>query len=320
MNTPTRTCPPSLESRRKSMDRRTFGKLLGAGAMGVASLAEAAWPAQPWGVQLFTVLEPLERDFDGALREVAAIGYKEVETIGSFGRDPAAVRATFEKYGLRSPSQHLAPPSLYAAFSAWARRETTTEGVRAAYSAAFTPQTVMPLVEQAVVSAKALGQTYVIWPILLEAHLADRARLDTFIALFNQAGALCRREGLVFAFHNHDREFRRFGDDVILDLILKGTDPALVKFELDFYWASKAGVDPVAYFTRYADRFRACHVKDMKPDRDFAAVGDGVLPIAALISAARRSGVRHFYVEYDRSNDPLAEIRKSYGYLQRLRI
>lgn len=302
------------------MDRRTFGKLLAATAVSVPGLVQSAPRPQPWGVQLFTVLEPLEHDFDGALKEVAAIGYKEVETIGSFGRDPAAVRAAFEKYGLKSPSQHLAPPSLYAAFSAWARRETTTEGVRAAYSAAFTPQTVMPLVEQATISAKALGQTYVIWPILLEAHLADRATLDTFIGLFNQAGALCQREGLVFAFHNHDREFRTFGNDVILDLILKGTDPALVKFELDFYWASKAGVDPVAYFTRYAGRFRACHVKDMKPDRDFAAVGEGVLPIATFIGAARRSGVEHFYVEYDRSSDPLLEIRKSYGYLQRLRI
>ena len=84
----------------------------------------------PMGLQLFTVMAPLERDFEGTLQAVAKIGYKEVETIGSFGRDPARVRESLDRYGLRSPSQHLVPGDLYEVFSAFTERRMSREDVK----------------------------------------------------------------------------------------------------------------------------------------------------------------------------------------------
>ncbi len=249
-----------------NMDRR---QLIGAGAAllatGLNGVAQAA-AARRWGLQVFTVLAPLELDFEGTLKAVAAMGYKEVETIGGFGRDPAYVRDTLKRFGLASPSQHAAPKALYASFAAWSKREITTEQNRANYIAAFEPERADALIDDAVKTAKALGQQYVIWPILLPQQLASRAVLDRYIAIFNRAGATCAREGLTFAFHNHDREFARLDGEVIYDIILANTDAATVKMEMDFYWINKAKADPFAYLAKHKNRFKAVHVKDMAKD------------------------------------------------------
>ncbi|WP_414901833.1 sugar phosphate isomerase/epimerase family protein [Sphingomonas flavalba] len=305
------------------MDRRQFitASALGLLAGGLVAPAGvyARRPHRRWGLQLFTVIAPLERDFEATVRTVAAIGYKEVETVGSFGRDPRRVRDTFERYGLVSPSQHIASDALYASFSAWTRREISTEQNRANYVAAFQPDNAARLVDEAIGVAKALGQRYVVWPILLAPHLATREMVDAFIKAFNAAGAACAREGLVFTFHNHDRELARLGDDVIYDLLLRGTDPETVKMEMDFYWFRKANADPLAYLAGYPGRFRLVHVKDMAPDGDFTVVGGGIIDLKQLIGRAREAGVEHFYVEYDRSADPLKEVRASFAYLNRIR-
>ena len=302
------------------MDRRLFLALAASG-LTTASSAMAATrdkDSRRWGLQLFTVLTPLEIDFPGVLKQVAQMGYVEVETIGSFGRDPAYVRDLLDQNGLVSPSQHLSPKDIYSSFRAWSRREISTEENRANYTRAFGLENAMAVVEDGVASAKVMGQTYVTWPILMPAHLADRRTLDAYVALFNAAGALCAREGVVFAYHNHDREFAKVGDEVIYDRILAGTDPNLVKLELDLFWVTKARADPIAYLQRQAGRIKACHLKDMSANGDFAVVGEGVLDVPGLVKAARASGVEHFFVEYDRSNDPLSESRRSLAYLRGL--
>ena len=287
-------------------------------AASMPSIALARATKHKWGLQLFTVIAPLEQDFEGTLRQVAQIGYKEVETIGSFGRDPAYVRGLLDTYGLKSPSQHIASQELYDSFSAWSKRKITGEQNTATYVAALQPEKAAALVDQAIAVAKVLGQRYVVWPILMAPHLATREIVDAFIAAFNAAGEACAKEGLVFAFHNHAREFATLGNDVIYDLILKGTDPDKVKMEMDFYWISKAKSDPLAYLRNYPNRFRLVHVKDMARDGDFAVVGGGVIDLKGLIAKARGAGVEHFYVEYDRSADPMKEIRTSFDYLSKL--
>ncbi|QJR03081.1 sugar phosphate isomerase/epimerase [Sphingobium yanoikuyae] len=271
-----------------------------------------------WGLQLFTVGALLEQDFEGTLRQVAELGYKEVETVGSFGRDPAWLRGQLDRFGLVSPSQHIASDEVYASFGAWTRKEITTEQNRENYERAFLPEKALALVEDGIGKAKLLGQRYVTWPILMPRMLADRAILDRYIGIFNQAGRMCRDAGLTFAFHNHHREFQRLGPDMIYDLILKGTDPEQVKMELDFYWVTKAGQDPILYFENNPGRYFGCHVKDVDAVGEFAVVGTGRLDLPRLIAAARKAGAQHFFVEYDRSDDPMAAIRDSMAYLNRL--
>jgi sugar phosphate isomerase/epimerase len=302
------------------MNRRQFLELsvLAALAAGTPAIGAARHGKRRWGLQLFTVIAPLEQDFEGTLRTVSQIGYREVETIGCFGRDPDYVRGLFDKYGLVSPSQHIASQELYASFSSWSKRQITSEENRANYIRALQPEKVAGLIDEAIGVAKTLGQKYVVWPVFMAPHLANREIVDAFIAAFNKAGEACAREGLTFTFHNHDREFGRVGNDVIYDLLLKGTDPAKVKMEMDFYWFRKAKVDPIAYLHANPGRFKLVHVKDMAPDGDFTVVGGGIIDLKGLIGQARAAGVQHFYVEYDRSADPLKEIRTSFDYLSKI--
>lgn len=302
------------------MNRRDFlTAAIATAAAGCSTVPEVgALRKTAWGLQLFTVGALLEEDFEGTLRQVSALGYKEVETVGSFGRDPAWLRGQLDRFGLVSPSQHIASDEIYASFGAWTRKEITTEQNRENYERAFLTEKALALVEDGIGKAKLLGQRYVTWPILMPRMLADRAILDRYIGIFNQAGRMCSDAGLTFAFHNHHREFQRLGPDMIYDLILKGTDPALVKMELDFYWVTKAGQDPISYFENNPGRYFGCHVKDVDAAGEFAVVGTGRLDLPRLIAAARKVGARHFFVEYDRSDDPMAAIRDSMAYLSRL--
>jgi sugar phosphate isomerase/epimerase len=272
--------------------------------------------ARRWGVQLFTVLALLEQDMAGTLRRIAQLGYREVETIGSFGRDPRAIKALLDRFGLVSPSQHIAPDDVYASFAAWTRKEISTDRNRENYIAAFTVERAPEIVADAIAKARLLGQRYVVWPILFNAQFETRAVLDRYLRVFNEAGQACARAGLTFAFHNHQREFARLGNDVVYDLILANTDPHLVRMEMDFYWMAGAQADPYAYFERNKGRYFACHVKDRSADGDFAVVGQGTLDLPRLIAAARAGGVEHFYVEYDRSDDPMAAITASIARLK----
>jgi len=298
------------------MDRRHFlgasAALLGAGMAGPA----IAKPRRKWGLQLFTVIAALEQDFEGTLRKVAKLGYREVETIGSLGRDPKWLRAQFDRFGLASPSQHIAPDALYASFSAWSRKQITTEQNRENYDVQLALPRAIAAVRDGIAKAKVLGQRYVTWPNLMPQMLANTAILDGYIAMINEAGRIAHEEGMTFTFHNHAREFEMLDGQLIYDRILANTDPALVKMELDLYWITKAGKDARAYLAANPGRFFGCHVKDMDANGDFAPAGSGKLDLPGLIGAARKSGAQHFFVEIDRSDDPMGAATSSIRYLK----
>lgn len=305
------------------MFRRDFLKLAGlaaGGLAGVAPLGAAGASAKrhgALGLQLFTVMSELERDFDGTLATIASLGYREVETIGAFGREPAEVRRMLDRHGLTTPSQHLIPGTLYQAFTKFVARELTFDQVKALWLEQMSLDRVRPIIEQAAERAHALGQRYVVWQIIWQEQMRDRASLDAFCAAMNEAGKICAREGLTFNFHNHSDEFKPVDGVVPYDYILAHTDPKLVKLEMDSYWIVNGGQDPVAYLNRHAGRYLQCHLKDRAKSGDFATVGQGTVDFAALLAAARRSGVQHFYVEYDRSDDPMRAVREAAAYLKK---
>ena len=300
------------------MVRRDFLRLAGLAA-GLATLGEAGAASKrpALGLQLFTVLLDLERDFEGTLATVSKLGYREVETIGAFGRDPKDVRAALRRHGLSSPSQHLVPGTLYDAFRKFTARQLSFDEVKALWLEQMSLARVKPTIEEAVQRAHAIGQQHIVWQIIWKEQMTDRAALDSFCAAMNEAGRICAREGLTFNFHNHSDEFTPVDGVVPYDYILANTDPGTVKLELDSYWVVNAGKDPVAYLGAHAGRYVQCHLKDRAANGDFATVGQGTVDFAALLAAARASGVKHFYVEYDRSDDPMRAVREAADYLER---
>ena len=148
--------------------------------------------------------------------------------------------------------------------------------------------------------------------------MANRELLNRFCRAMNTAGKLCAHAGLEFNLHNQSVEFVRVNGYVPYDVVVENTDPGTVGLELDVFWAFAAKADPIAYFDRYPGRYRQCHLKDGTADGQLTTVGHGVVDFPAVLRAAAKAGVRHYYVEYDRAADPMKETRLFYGYLQRL--
>jgi sugar phosphate isomerase/epimerase len=288
------------------------------------ALGTGCWPStssfagsrRQLGLQLFTVMTLLEKDFEGTLATIAEFGYREVETIGAFGRDPATVRAMLDAHGLESPSQHLVPGDLYSAFLRFTRRELSFDEVKGIWLRQMAIERIEPIIEEAIGRAQKLGQRYIVWQIIWPEQMQSREELDAFCRALDRAGELCAQAGLVFNFHNHSDEFAARDGYVPYDVILESTHPDRVKLELDFYWAAHGGVDPLEYLRRHPGRYVQCHLKDSTADGDFATVGQGVLDIPAYLEGARKAGIEHYYVEYDRSDDPLAVVRDAAKYLK----
>lgn len=268
--------------------------LLAVSAPGCSS-PEAAVPepgsrkVQHIGVQLYTLREQMEADFEGTLRRVAALGYKEVETAGLFGRDPEDVRALLDELGLSVPAAHV-------------------------HSAAFIADP-----DAAIAQAAALGAEYVILAWLPPVERESLVQWEEWAAWMNDVGARAKAAGLTFAYHNHAFEFEPIDGVVPYDIILERTDPDLVSFELDFYWAALAGVDIPALVAAHPGRFVLSHVKDLEfDDQSIANVGQGDLDFATLIAASEEAGMTYFIVEHDNPTDAFGSIEQGLRYLQDL--
>jgi sugar phosphate isomerase/epimerase len=133
-------------------------------------------------------------------------------------------------------------------------------------------------------------------------------------------GTSAKAAGLRFAFHNHNAEFRKIGDVVPYDILVKETDPALVSFEMDLYWAVNAGVDPLDYFARFPGRFRMVHVKDSMgpPDHKMTDVGAGTIDFKRIFAQSDKAGIEHYFVEHDQPANPMESVAASYRYLHSL--
>jgi len=145
-------------------------------------------------------------------------------------------------------------------------------------------------------------------------------------AEMNRWAAMCRDAGIRLAYHNHDAELRPInGGTYGLDVLMHETDPSLVDFELDLYWAVHAGADPLALFDKYPGRFAMWHVKDMvdpQGTKAMTAVGQGTIDFPKIFAQAAKSGMRYFFVEHDSAaqypGGSLASLRTSVTNLKRM--
>jgi sugar phosphate isomerase/epimerase len=234
------------------------------------------------GIQLYTVRASMATDVPGTLKAIAGIGYREVEFAGYGDHSARQIQRLLDDLDLQSPSSHMDARQL-------------RDGAQ-------------PLLE----TAAEVGHDYVTIAWL---NPEDRQSVDDYKGwadTFNRIGELCHEFGLRLAYHNHDFEFMSLGDQVPFDILLDETDPALVDFELDFFWVRDAGRDIIQVLNKAPDRFTMAHIKDMDEQGDMVDVGTGVIDFADILGDKAASGLRHFFVEHDQPSDPFKSVAISH--------
>jgi sugar phosphate isomerase/epimerase len=281
-------------SRREFLTRSALGlAALGAPAhlFACAGAAEANDRLERIGVQLYTVRSLMEQSVEDTLRQVAAIGYKEVEFAGYFNRDAKALRATLDSWGLSAPAAHVPLEDLSS-----------------------------DRADRVLDDAATLGHRYLIVPWLAPEVRRTADDWKRMAQRFNSIGGAVRARGMQFAYHNHEFEFVPVDGQVPMDILLEQSDPGLVKVELDLYWITRAGASISAYFTRWPGRFPTVHVKDSAgaPQHEMRDVGSGSIPFGDIFSQRKQAGIQHFFVEHDNPPQPMETLRNSYTHLNTL--
>ncbi|MDQ0088267.1 sugar phosphate isomerase/epimerase [Paenibacillus anaericanus] len=241
------------------------------------------------GLQLYTVREALDNDFEGTLRKVAELGYQGVEFAGFYGRSAQQVTEILNETGLIALGAH-----------------TPYEKLR-------------DQLEEEITFNLAIGNRYLICPYLSE---EDRNRWDEVIEDLKVIGKRCHEAGVVLCYHNHEFELTQLiGDKTVLDTIYEEVPASLLQVELDSCWVSYAGYDPLQYIAKYSDRLPILHLKDMITKEDGSPetveLGKGEITIKAIADAAVDAGVEWLVVEQDYcAQDALESIKVSMDWIQ----
>ncbi len=234
-------------------NRRSFLKATGMLASGLVVGAQAtkafgamnmeesnAAALKKFGLQLYSLRDDLPKDPKGVLKQVASFGYKQVESFeGEKGMFWGMSNREFKKYmdglGMTIISSHCGMGDGF---------------------------------EKKAAEAGEIGMKYLICPWIGPQKTVDDFK--KFADKFNAAGEICKKNGLRFAYHNHGYSFKPLEGVLPQDVLMQNTNPDLVDFQMDIYWVVTPGADPIAWFNKYPDRFRAVHVKD----RTKGATGD----------------------------------------------
>lgn len=240
------------------------------------------------GLQLYTVRDMAQRDFLGTLEYVARLGYKDMEFAGYFDVPVRTLKRHLDVLGLSAPSAHV-------------------------------PLTALQNNLDAVIDdALELGHRYLVMPYLTQEQRAGG--IDTYKRLaefLNGVGETCRQRGVYLAYHNHDFEFETLQGQLPYDVLLEVPAENLL-MELDLYWTTKAGYDPIAYFKKHPGRFPLWHVKDMDSQGGFADVGSGVIDFDRIFAQRALAGLQHGFVERDQTDDVTRTLTQSFAAAQRL--
>jgi sugar phosphate isomerase/epimerase len=289
--------------------RRDFIKLSAAGALGALVFSE--YSCKPKivdpksfgvGLQLYTIRDAMATDAPGSLKLVSDMGYKYVELAGYsngkfYGYEPAEFRKMVEDLGMEILSSHT---------------QVEAQGI--------TLENAKKMAED---HAK-LGVKYCVQPWVVEEARTTIASYQKMAADWNQVGAIMKESGIVFGYHNHNFEFDTVDGKVpFFDVFMVELDKDLVTMELDMFWTTKAGHNPVDIFNKYPGRFQLFHMKDMFTNEapffttvgveDFAPVGAGVIDFKSILAAKKIAGMKYIIVEQDRSKEdkPFDDIKTS---------
>jgi sugar phosphate isomerase/epimerase len=249
----------------------------------------------PLGIQLYSVREQLAKDFEGTLRELGDLGYREVEAAGFYKKSAAEVAQALQKANLKCVSGHYGSPDLHQQL------------------------------DQIIQFSKEIGAGYIICSSAgkRDASTSGAMTLDDWrwnADEFNAIGQKVSMGGLKFGYHNHVREFAETDGAVPYFELLHRTDPALVTFELDCGWAVVAGQKPVELLRDYSSRISMLHVKDFKiaagapaegKDHAVTELGLGSIDYRPIFQeAAKTQKVKHVFVEQEAFDMPYLESLK----------
>ena len=235
------------------------------------------------GLALYTVRDAMTKDAKATLQAVAQAGYVNVESAGYnngkfYNLSPAEFKALLNELKLTPISAH---------------QGTVT----------------FDNVDQQIADLKAVGFKYFVIPVppmglftydMVNKKMGMKGGAKNLADILNKLGAKCKAGGLELLYHNHDFEFSKDEEgNVVLDYLLEHCDKSIVNFQMDLYWVTKAGQDPVAYFKRYPGRFKLWHVKDMDDQGRFAPVGKGHIDFKRILANKKLAGMQYYYVEQD---------------------
>jgi sugar phosphate isomerase/epimerase len=256
----------------------------------------------PIALQLYSVRELLPKDYEGTLRQLGTLGYREVEAAGFFGHSPSEVKQAMDHAGLNCVSAH------------------------------YPLKDLLPKVEEVIDFGKNLGLKYIVCasPWLKDPSRVkdpgsraarDAMTLDDWrwnAEQFNRIGERVNAAGIRFAYHNHTAEFRSANGTVFYDELVRATDPAKVAFEMDCGWVVVGGKNPADYLARYPSRISMLHVKDFKLSGWTAGsepppsteMGRGSIDYRPIFEAAKKAHIEHAFVEQEEFDMPPMEALK----------
>jgi len=244
----------------------------------------AAYPlGLPLGMQLYSVRTVLPKDYLGTLKQIAALGYTEVEAAGFYDHSADEVKSAMQTAGLRCVSSHYPLGQL------------------------------KPNVDSIIEFAKTVGIGYIVCssPMHKDPGTKGELSLDDWrwsADQFNQIADKVKAAGMNFAYHNHVAEFTPIEGTLPWEELVKHTDPAKVSFEMDCGWVEVAGADPITYLTKYPTRVVMLHVKDFKDKKPPSVpLGTGAIDYTPIFKAAKHAHIKHIFVEQEETQTTMMD-------------
>lgn len=251
-----------------------------------------------FGLQLYTLRDDLPKDPADILKLIASFGYKQIESYegpdGMFwGMSNTDFKKKMDDLGMKIVSSHCDIDKDF---------------------------------QKKAAEAAEIGMKYLICP-----WVGPQKSIDDFkryAAQFNKCGEICKQEGILFAYHNHDYSFKPQDGQIPQEVMMNETDASLVDFEMDIYWVATAGEDAEAWLKKHKNRFRLCHVKDRSKtpvadnDKNSVDLGTGAINFQRVLKTAIDNGMKYFIVEQEfyPNGTPLAAVKTDAGYMQKLKV
>lgn len=251
-----------------------------------------------FGLQLYTLRDDMPKDPTGILAQVASYGYKQIESYegpkGMFwGLSNTDFKKKMDDLGMKIVASHC---DIFKDF------------------------------DKKAAEAAEIGMKYLVCP-----WVGPQKTIDDFKKMaqkFNQCGEVCKRAGILFAYHNHDYSFKPLDGQIPQDVMMNETDPSLVDFEMDIYWVATAGEDAELWLKKHKNRFRLCHVKDRSKTpvtdngKNSVDLGTGSIHFPNIFKTAIANGMKYFIVEQEAypAGTPMEAVKKNAVYMKKLKV
>ncbi|MEP6847040.1 MAG: sugar phosphate isomerase/epimerase [Panacibacter sp.] len=251
------------------------------------------------GMVSYTYRKYFEKDVPSTLDVIKKLGITDIEFSNLFGQTAGQLRKYIDEKGLKCSSFGVSYDDLV---------NKTAEVAQ---------------------NAKTLGAEYVRVAWIPHKGEMTLEVMDTAIANFNKVGKILKDQyGLTFIYHNHGYEFQPYKDGTLYDYLMQQTDPKYVSFEMDILWIFFPGQDPTVLLNKYGGRYKTLHLKDLRngvkgdmsggtSQENDVALGTGQINIPAVIRAAKKAGIEHYYIE-DESSNVMTQVPQSIAYLKSL--